>query len=915
MKLMSLAIASLCLATSARVFAVDYDYESARRAWQAEDQQLDRAEVDLQREVSSLRPLEQRLQTATSRLDSVTVELRNLRDRQVRLEQDVSAERDKIDRLTQERENLRTQQAAANDDLRDAQIDLRTLTQENTRDVNRRGVVDRRIQELQASQPDSPQLPGLIDERNDLDRQIANRQRELTRLANQVNAYQSRVDRIVDQLDINARNKTAAQQRAQSLQQDVVNIRSQVSNKERDVEQARDDKEAARTQRDRQQLVVDRAQSNRDQAYREERTAYNYYQQVLANYQRAYDAAVARGRSDATTHGDHEASDRGRPTGTTDGVAAGTTAGSASGLQASQGVAQAQGYNYGLRSGDADTQLAAAFASGKADGAALAQRKAQAEDFPRAYNTRLNELFAQAPSSAETHDISTQLPAIPGAVGPLQAATPQAIGSVGAPAYSNRSEPAVVVPGAGSPSVSTPGVDRRYYAPNCSGQPLNDFTQACEQSYAQTYPSAYTDAYRRYYQTAYAAAFQPAATSAYNTARQTSQPTIYAQAAAAGAHDLGVLRGFSTELPLARTAAVAAGRAAVETLRRQGFMPLLRSVTLDQNVEDGNYSPGEAVKVQVVIDNYGLKNAAQEQLQIKLSDLENATFTVLLRKLPALSADTRVTLVGVLTGAAAAAGKDLKLKAVLEEIQVDGSTVEIDEATFQAGVRHPLELSQVTFPSPMAVGVAANATFVLKNNTTNMIPAVQLPLSINGEAVTTTETSVSVPDLDDGDTASVIVPVTPTTFASTSVPVGFVLDTPGIAGSTPQKMTKFVGVAVQRTGQLDVCVPTCGSVLQLPLHVRAGGTLSLPSQFRFTATQRAVFEFGRLAVSDTRITSANNTTVRVGPGEWGPGSSPYPVMFGYVIPAALRGQTHWVSLYLKQGSTTIQTLRIPFVVD
>src|SRR5690606_16902006 len=133
----------------------------------------------------------------------------------------------------------------------------------------------------------------------------------------------------------------------------------------------------------------------------------------------------------------------------------------------------------------------------------------------------------------------------------------------------------------------------------------------------------------------------------------------------------------------------------------------------------------------------------------------------------------------------------------------------------------PLELAKVEFPAPLSIGVAGTAILTMKNNTSQSLPAVQLPFAIAGEGLTTTTTLIDVPVLGDGETSTVTVDVTADEYASRSIPVAFQATTTGIAGSTPQTLVRNEGVPVSRVGQLEICVPSCGSVATLPLRVRA----------------------------------------------------------------------------------------------
>jgi septal ring factor EnvC (AmiA/AmiB activator) len=917
---MNIAIAAwvtgVCLLTSPCAFAVDYDYQQAHRVWQDRDRQLDLAEADLDREEAELTPLEQRVANAQTRVDTLTTQLRDLRDRQHELEVNINTEQANVQRYRRERADLVRALDNLERELPALEGQLNAIQQTHQQNLTALSELDRRIADLEAADPDDPALPGLRRDRDSLAAEVGRQEQQMTQLAQKISSHRTAIDRHETQIAAKDQAIETAEGRIQTYQDRLADVRRNISNKEVDLDNARDVLADARAARDRQLTVVAQAQTTRDIAYREERAAYNYYQQVLANYQNGKNAAIAHGSADGSSHGDREGDERAAAPGDTAGSRDGTSSGHAAGLADSEIVAHVRGYNYGLRNGETDPALASALARGRDDGVGLARRKAQAEDFPRAYNTRLNELFAAQPTHEATEDITDVLPEIPGATGPVQDGSLKPIGSVEAPNYTDKGEPAVEIPAAGTPTFSVPATDRRYFRPNCSSEPHPDFVRACDDAYTQAYPTGYDSGYRQTYRSSYASAFRPAATTAYNAARQTQHPTIYAQAAQIGAHDVGLLLGFRAELPSAQAAAAQAGRQAVEALRARGSLPLLRSVGVSEAVDDGNLSPGEGVKIKIVLDNYGLKNAPKESLQLRLTDLTGGAFSVLVRQLPAVAADTRLNLVGVLTGAAAeAAGRALSFKAVLEEVGTDGTTTTLDEATFEGGIRQPLELAKVTFPSALTIGTPGTAVLTLTNNTTTAFEPVTLPLALEGLGLTTTATQVELPALAEGESKAVSVAVTADEYASLTVPITFALRTQGIAGSTPQRLASSVGVPASRVGQLELCLPTCGSLVSLPLHVKAGATFWLPSQFRFTGTQSRIFEFGKLQVSDARITSANNSTIRVGPASWGPGSSPYAVNFGYVVPAALKGQTHWVSLYLKQGSTRIQALKIPIVVD
>ena len=226
------------------------------------------------------------------------------------------------------------------------------------------------------------------------------------------------------------------------LATDLRNFRAQLRNlegREQDTElelsRSRDDLADARFARDRGQQAVDRDQFARDTVLRTERNAYAYYQEVLANYNEALAAAKRKGQRDAASDFGREASERAaqpsRLTGSTDGNSDGRTAG----MVAAKKVAAAEGYNYGLRTGREDSNLAQAYSEGVETGTGVANSKAKAEDFPQGYNLSLNEVLSVIPQNEATYDISDGLHDIPGESGPILVPQPQPIGNEPAPGF------------------------------------------------------------------------------------------------------------------------------------------------------------------------------------------------------------------------------------------------------------------------------------------------------------------------------------------------------------------------------------------------------------------------------------------------------------------------------------------------
>ncbi len=949
---------------STAAFAVDYDFEAAKRVWDDRRQELNSAQATLDRETNALVPLQQRVDQRTTQVNLAEARLQDLRTEQTSSQSELTTKRGQLTTETARRRDLTRDINEREDALSDMQRRRDNLEGEvrSLREAVRQ--LDFLIRELEnrpgdgpwtcvyvdsgweehsgghrstnndraaaadaaeaaclavhgscelsdCAQPDSAELRRARADREDVQRDLDAKVRELDRAEADYREIRDDLEDLRDDLDDAEDAITTLNQRITWLENRIASLQSQISSAVQELDEARDDLNVARASRDGQRVVVASARTARDAAASRERDASAYYQTVLGNYNTGLAEATSHGRSDAEGDSGREGAERATASGTADGNSRGAAAGTAEGLADSVQVAAARGYNFGLAQGRTDPRLSTAYQNGLAAGASVAEGKAAAEDFPTSYNSRLNEVFAVPPTHAASYDITTELPEVPGRSGPLQDATPRPIGSLDAPADANHAEPAVEVPAVDSPNVIVPAADRRYYAPDCGGEPIQAFVRACTDAYAANYVSGYQTGYRRQYLAKYAQAFRSAAAPAYATARATQHQDTYDAQAALGGRDVGVLDGFSRTLSAARTRAAQSGRQAVEELRGRGILPVLRVASLEQAVDDGVFSPGEAVKLSVVLDNYGLLNAAEGSLRIRLIDLENLGFSLVIRALPAVAADSRVTLTGVLTGATAqTAGRVMKLRAILETSA--GSPV--DEAVFQDGIRLPLELSDVTFPGPLRIGAVANATLKIKNNTNASLEAVDAPFSLVGEGLTSAVRSVRIPEIGAGQIADVTVAVTPTAYANPNSLVSFELAPGAIGGGAAVTISKSIGITVSRSGVLELCLPTCGAPVNMPLRVRAGQAFSLPMQFRFTGTQAQNFDFGKLATSNSGISNAEGT-FRVGPGQWGPQSAPYPVTFAYNVSAALRGTTQWISLDVKANGTQIQVVKLPLVID
>jgi hypothetical protein len=898
--------------------AVDYDYETARARWEAAQKEADSAQSFLQSERNRLAPVQRELDNAVGQEQAYTNQLINIRNNLRNVENQIATKESSRRNYVNQKEQVAIRIANLTSEigqLDDAIVGKAAEIRELDRQIN---VLTRRINQLEGQDPNHPELPGLRSEldgvnreqsrlvdqkqqmQNQRDTRIYNRQEQYDRRT-RLDADIATLDRELDQLGWDRRNLNASEQDTSLA-----------------LNRARDAVAEARSRRDRVQLDVDRANASYQAANSRAADAERYYQEVLANYNRAMNAAVALGTGNGQRDSGREADERSLAVGTADGQESARIRGGEAGTADARLISDAQGYNYGRASGSTDAALSQSYSRGITDGKTIARNKAQAENFPAGYNSEMNERLARSPSGAVTVDISDEISDEPGDAGAaLLDPKAKAIGSVREPGFNLKTEPPFAPPPAVANTPTVPNVDRRYYRVDCGAQPLPVFDQACRTAYDRGYNNDFPNIYRNAYARTFRNVYTQNVNGYYTAARQVRQQDVYNTAANQGAVHKGTLDGFAAELRNAQSEAEQNGRRAFTSYLTTGFLPILRTVSIDESFPDDNLSPGEIFKLKVVIDNYGLKSSKLEKLRLNIKQVTGGSFLVAVRKLPSLAADTTTTLEGVLKGAAGRQITSLALNAVLELEQSDGTYLAIDEANFNKGIRLPLELSSMTFPQALGIGVAGSSVLTFKNNTSRTIEATTVNMSANAEVVGLANPQFDLPDVEPGTTVNVTVGLTATARAGGNQLLDFKLTAAEVAGTRDLEFTKSTVLPISRNANLDLCLPSCTTPYQVPLRVRAGATLILPAQFTFLSTQRqqGPFEMGKLQVSDNRITGSNGSTLRASLGSWSPGSSPYRANFGYDFPLALKGQEHWVSLYIKEGNRNIHVVQVPVIVE
>ena len=413
--LIFLVLGFLPLAPSS--FAVDYDYEAARTRWEAAQREADTAQNFLQSERNRLAPVQRELDNAVAQEQAYTNQLVNIRNNLRNVENQIATKETSRRNFINQKEQVANRIENLTSEIRqldDAIVAKNAEVRELDRQVN---VLTRRINQLEGQDPNHPELPGLR-------RELEGVYREQSRLVDQAQQMQN-------QRDTRIYNRQVEYDRRTRLDNDIATLDSELDQLSWDrrnliaheqdtslaLNRARDVVADTRSRRDRVQLDVDRANATFQAANGRAQDAERYYQEVLANYNRAMNSAVALGTSNGQRDSGREAEERSLSVGTADGQESARIRGGEAGTADARLVSDAQGYNYGRASGSNDAALAQSYSRGITDGKAIAQNKAQAENFPAGYNSEMNALLVrlllQLPSTLLTRSLTNQATPVP----------------------------------------------------------------------------------------------------------------------------------------------------------------------------------------------------------------------------------------------------------------------------------------------------------------------------------------------------------------------------------------------------------------------------------------------------------------------------------------------------------------------
>ena len=962
-----LGISLMLLIQTPGLFAQDLDVPRAQARYNQEQAEADRAESVLNREQSTLNSLESQRQSASSRetqakrnLDTATAELTNIDRRITQNESDITSLQFERDRLVRQRQDLSSDIPTLRRD-RDRYEDRRDEIQNEVRSLERRIAdlendprtgnwtccyVDRGFEEhsgghcstnssrstaaseaetecrnyhdcrLSSCEQEEPaELERLRQQLSDRRSELQTAERRLSDAQSDLSNAERELSNIDSRITQNERSISTKQSELSSLRSSRSSAQSRIASAERDLRSAQDDVRTAQVAVDRQSSVVSSARSTYNREESEAQSALAYLQQVTANYNAALSRVLSKADQDATAHSKREADDRSASESTAQGNKDARTSGEAKGAKDGAERDFARGYKTGREQASSNSSLSNSYQSGLNNGSRLADMKAREEDFPRGYNDALRELLGGKPSNTATIDITDSVDQSPGDDGAVLDPKDKTIGSVLGPIFETPVEPAYSLPMPGNPTFTTPSPDYRNRVYPCSGLQLPEFEPKCRERYDQTYVSSFRSGYASSYAAGYRSTFSSQVKGFYDATLAIQYNAELDRGRTTGATQQGTLDGFARDLPAAKVRQYQAGRNDLLDSLSSGHLIVVREASFTQVGEDGLFSSGEQAKLRLVIDNFGKKASPLGAVRLKVaskSNLEKLTFE--LRELPALEGDTRTILEGVVAGqiSSAPAKSLFKVAGQVDLKNQSGTFAALKTVTVEQQIRFPVEIQSITLAKKPKINeeVDANVTFV--NNTLKASTDLELSMSTSPSFVSFAGGPYKLPGIEPGQSNSVAIKLKPGVWVADDIPVNFIGALKDADGELSTSQVFPQNISILRNGTL-ILKDRLGQVVPSgTLEARAGQILQFKVQFKFTGTQRepGPFVVRYTQASDPLIRPANNSTISVNYGSWGPGSTPQPADFAFSIPASLQGKTGWILIQLDDGSSPAQALQI-----
>lgn len=947
----------LAFSTTPTVYAQDIDFEAARDAYEDAKAYEARTLDTYQDEENALRPLKSRLdraasdvQQAKNRVSSLRSSLRNI-DRTIsdyeraisQWKSEIPKYRNQVDNISSRLERLRERRQKLMDDKE--RLEQR---------VDR---LKRRIDNLLSQPNDNPWTCVAVDKGHEehagghpataKKRAVAEKRAmeaclevhgecriarctqkpvsEVAELRQKLKEVRADLRDTNAKLQTNQQNIARARTNLQNARQNLRNAREQLltaennlasANRNRDnilldIDDAQADLRSAEASYDRALDAYEPQKNRRDQAYRnylsaksESESAYNYYQRVLQNYENAKNAVIEMAMGQASSDSYKEAQTRATSTGNSDGSSQGRSVGKSKGTKDGATKSYIAGYILGRTDSSVQSSFKKEYNSGVSRGSSVAVSKAEAENLPQGYMAAKQALVSSVTTRTDTIELFETVPNNPGDGSVNVRNLKKSVGSVASPAYRIPSQVGKNYPGSVSPSFTTPSAQNTHFGAECVNLQAPEFYDICEDTYASYYASYFRSHYQSVYRSEFASAYKSAARSAYDTAFAKGDASKLIDGKAKGVYEQGILDGFAKSIATAKTEAYAKGQTQFKTDAQNGYYLKVVSASLVETNGDGIIQQGESAHLEVVVDNLGEASSPFEVLSVKVSEtagLGEVNFES--RGLPSLAPKTRTTLKGVLSAKTIAQIAGAKLKITAAAVEKGGS--QIARLTAENEMHFPLELVSIEKPSALPIANFSDAKFVYKNLTNKTISDATVGLSMSPALVEIKDVSEEAVTVEPGATVKVDAKIKPGVWVSGSEPVYF---TSKVSQGEEELSQNFPSsIAVKRNGSVKSVITNPRTADGKSYIVRAGSVFRIKAVFDYHLDYRTNGPY-RIAYSRSstdKIRPANNSTVGVTLGSWGPNSQHQGTYFQLVVPRELKGEKAWIMLVLQDGGNTI----------
>jgi predicted nucleic acid-binding Zn-ribbon protein len=942
--------------------AEDLDIERAQSTYDARKAETDAAASVVQREEALLAPYFNRIDQAKQRVNQAENSLNRLRGSLSESDRIIAGLQREISNLQSTVQRLEDEGIRLQDQLSEAErIEDRLLAQidQKEREIER---LERRIRELENSpregmwtcvyvdrgweehsgghrgrhanreeaaakaeeackavhgncalsectQPESNQLEELrrqLSEARDDHRQLVSQlrqvQSDISEYKRRINDIRSDIRQAQNQIREKQLDLDSARRNREEILLDIEQARTDLDRAQSDLSIAESDLSRARGPYDRAVAECRRAKSASD-------AAWQYLQQVIANYNRAKQRVIDVAKAAGQEHGAKEAAGRG----TTDGQANGSTDGRGDGevKGSSDGklLSGTKGYRDGRNHPGANAGSAQAYDAGKVDGKNWATEKARLENLPLGFNSAFANLLKATPVNAESIDISEEISTSPGSNARDLTGANLAVGNKAAPATAIPADPIAQPPQNRQPRINTPQPNQTEAQPPCENLPRPEFHEMCRQEYSKNYVESFGLKYRTLYVPAYTAAYNQIALSAYQEKFGQNYPESYNTGLLNGAREAGVLVGYSESIAAAQTEQYAAGEARFQSELGNAYLLALRSSELVDANGDGVIVPGESIKLKLVIDNLGNEASPLAKFKLKVQEVAGAgELSVQVRELPALNPNTRTTLIGVVKAKnlGTRAGDRIQLKGALLSGELEISAIENNTAT-----HFPIELVDLKLDRSPRVNEKVDTTAVFKNMSNAVQSADVLNIFTTPQYVKVEGVPLKVAEMQPGATSEFRIKLTPGVWVGETSPVSFHSAVQNAEGQTLLTQIFDKTIDVKRSAVIEL-LDLNGRPLPNPLVVRAGSRARIRAQVKFkdTQTRPGPFVLRYTRTNPETIRPSNNSTVSSNYGSLGPNSRPSPIDFSFDIPANLKGQKGFIMLQLDEGAAAIHAPQV-----